>query len=224
MIFCHDKDMVHTIATVVLIVAASCVAVYVYLFYPDVQPRDGTSNTVCMSKDAYDRLTASPKVVYKEKVVHVPVMEAVAPQAADIVEVRDRRVLHDDLYPGINRTSAGVFRDFHVHQDVFNIPTQPTNDRYRLVGYLKNDIDPTGTWKLFGRDKDRNRGEFYLTPTNNYNDIKIQITDSMVVGREKLRSLDTIPDTLTFNSPLLSNTPYTFVELPKGDLTDLRYL
>jgi hypothetical protein len=218
--------MIHTIATTAVLVVVSCVALYVlysYAFLPPDTSQTNMDNTVCMTKEAYDRLSASPKVVYKEKIVHVPVMEAAAAQA-DVVETRDRRVLYDELYPGVNRTSAGVFRDFHVHQDVFNIPTQPVNDTYRLVGYLKNDSDQQGTWKLFGRDKDRNRGEFYITPTNNYNDIKIQITDNMVVGREKLRSMDTIPDSLTFNSPLLSNSPYTFVELPKGDLKDLRYL
>lgn len=210
----------YTGIAVTLIFLIICVAA-MYMYSVSIKASD-EKDEVCMSKAMYDKLTSAPTVVYKEKVVNVPIVYP-SHDTADVVENRDRRVVEDDLYPAVNRTSAHLFRDFHVHKDVFNIPTQHGSDTYRLVGYLKNDSDPNGTWKLFGRDKDRNRGEFYIIPTNNINDIKIQITDSVISGREKLRSLDTIPDTLTFNSPLLSKTPYTFVELPKGDLTDLRY-
>jgi hypothetical protein len=49
-------------------------------------------------------------------------------------------------------------------------------------------------------------------------DLKIQITDDIVKGNEKLRSVDTLPNELTFESPLLAKTPYTVSELPKENL------
>ena len=218
--------MVIVVATILIVTTLLCVGAY--LMMNTSSPSETNTNQskgkademVCMTKTTYDRLSQSPKVVYKEKIVHTPIVHA----ATDVVDHRDRKVLHDELYPAVNRTSAHLFRDFHLHKDIFNIPTQPGSDTYRLVGYLKNDSDPNGTWKLFGRDKDRNQGEYYMIPTNHINDIKIQVTDSIISGRDRLRSLDTIPDTISFNSPLLAKTPYTFVELPKGDLKDLRYL
>ena len=193
---------------------------YIFITDHNNHNKNKKDDVVCMSKAAYETMIRQPRVVYQERVVPV----VLPTKTTDVVEERDRKVVNDDLYPALNRTSANLFRDFHVYQDVFNIPTQPTRDTYRLIGYLKNDQDSNGTWKLFGRDKDRNRGEFYIVPTNNYNDIKIQLTDNIVSSREKLRSLDTIPDSVTFNSPLLEKSPYTFIELPKGDLSDLRYL
>jgi hypothetical protein len=77
---------------------------------------------------------------------------------------------------------------------------------------------------LFARQLDRNRADFYAVPANGYGDIKVPITNDMIVGRDKLRDVYTIPDTMTFSSPLMESTPYTFVGLPKSDLQDLRYL
>lgn len=134
---------------------------------------------------------------------------------------RDMRVLDDPLYPALNRTNRDAFEGV-VEQTMkrnFNMPTQRYYDSYRLVGYMSNDDDELGKWKVFGRQKDRNRGDFYMVPVNKQHDMKIQITDTMVVG-EKLRDIDTLPNIVKFSSPLLATTPYTFTELPKADLTD----
>ena len=61
-----------------------------------------------------------------------------------------------------------------------------------------------------------------ITANNNY-DVKIQITDDIVVG-ERLRYIYSIPPSITFKSPMLNQTPYDFVEIPKADLTTERYL
>jgi hypothetical protein len=134
---------------------------------------------------------------------------------------RDIRVLDDPLYPALNRTNKDAFEGVaeHTLRRNFNVPTQRSYDTYRLVGYMTNDDDELGKWKVFGRQKDRNRGDFYMVPVNRQHDMKVQITDSMMVG-EKMRDVDTLPNSVTFNSPLLAKTPYTFTELPKADLTD----
>lgn len=134
---------------------------------------------------------------------------------------RDVRVLQDPLYPALNRTDRNAF-DSVVESTInrrINVPTQSFNDTYRLVGYLSNNDDEIGRWKLFGRQKDKNRGDYYMIPVDRQQDMKVQVTDSITVG-EKLRDLDTIPNQLTFKSPLLASTPYTFTELPKADLSD----
>ena len=135
---------------------------------------------------------------------------------------RDMRVLHDDLYPAYNRSDKQSFEGV-VNKTIerqINVPTRQYNDSYRIIGYLTNEDDEIKTWKLFGKKSDRNRGDFYMIPSNRNYDMKVQITDSMVEGTEKLRDIDTIPNEVKFKSPLLAATPYQFVELPKGDLRD----
>lgn len=137
---------------------------------------------------------------------------------------RDYRVLKDDLFPPINRS------DTYTHTELANniinrnmyIKTNDMGDTFRLVGYITNTSNEKDTgnnsWKLFGRQKDRHMSEFYITPTNNNNDVKIYINDDIVVG-DKLRDIYTIPNYITFNSPMLNNNPYHVVEVPKQDLT-----
>jgi hypothetical protein len=141
--------------------------------------------------------------------------------AAD-VRNRDMRVLYDPLYPAQDRSTIANYAG--IARRNFNLPTQSVDDTYRLVGYLANQSSVTPTWKLFARQLDRNRADFYAVPANGYGDIKVPITNDMIVGRDKLRDVYTIPDTMTFSSPLMESTPYTFVGLPKSDLQDLRYL
>ena len=134
---------------------------------------------------------------------------------------RDYRVLHDPLYPALDRTRVENYSA--IANRNFNLPTQVVDDTYRLVGYLVNNGSTTPTWKLFGRLLNRNAGDFYMIPANG-NDIKVPITNEMIIGREKLRDFYTIPDSLTFRHPLLDGSPYTFVALPRSDLQDLRYV
>jgi hypothetical protein len=109
-----------------------------------------------------------------------------------------------------------------------NIPTQDHNDTFRLVGYITNK-DATqqdvggNTWKLFARQKDRHSSDFYMVPANKNYDVKIHVKDDMIQG-ERLRDLYTIPNTITFKSSMLNDTPYEFIEIPKSDLTSANYL
>ena len=102
------------------------------------------------------------------------------------------------------------------------VKTNNIDDTFRLVGYVTNnatDVDNgNNSWKLFGRQKDRHSSEFYMTPTNSNNDLKIPLTRDIIVN-DKLDDIYSIPNTLTFNSPLLNKEPYNVVEVPKADLS-----
>jgi len=138
--------------------------------------------------------------------------------------VRDRKVLNDPLYPPLNRS------DNKTHTELVNnitnrnmyIRTNDINDTYRLVGYVTNNSQEKDTgnnnWKLFARQKDRNISEFYMKPTDNNNDMKVPITDDIIVG-DRLRDIYNIPSQLTFKSPLFNKDPYNVVEVPKADLS-----
>jgi hypothetical protein len=109
------------------------------------------------------------------------------------------------------------------------VPTNDMMDNYRLIGYLVNQDDAKdaggNNWKLFARQKDRNRSDFYIIPANNNFDIKIHISDEMIQGNEKLRDVYTVPKQISFNTPMLNKTSYQYVEIPKADLTaGVRYL
>lgn len=137
---------------------------------------------------------------------------------------RDYRVLYDELYPPLNRS------DTNNHTNLANnimtrnmyIKTNDVDDTYRLVAYVTSNSNNkdigNNSWKLFGRQKDRHRSEFYMTPTNNNNDVKVQLTDNIIVG-EKVRDIYAIPNTLQFNSPMLNSDIYEVTQVPKADLT-----
>ena len=133
---------------------------------------------------------------------------------------RDLRVLNDPLYPALNRADRNSYEGVVVNtiNRQLNIPTNTYNDSYRLIAYMVNEEDPTSTkWKLFGRQKDRNKGEFFMVPVDRTIDLKVQITDDIVTS-EKLRSIDSLPNEITFKSPLLSTSTYVITELPKASL------
>jgi hypothetical protein len=171
---------------------------------------------VCLDKRDYESLVQKQLAARKEVRVLPP---------ANLTRERDMKVLKDPLYPALARADRNAFEGVAnlTYQREINVPTRPSNDTYRLVGYLSNEEDKTGSWKLMARTRDRNRAEYYMIPTNNNIDMKIQITDDMVTG-EKLRDIDIIPKAVTFNTPLLSKTPYTFTEIPKADLVSPEYL
>lgn len=169
---------------------------------------------VCLNSDEYDKIMDKQRMHVQE-------------ERKNATRERDMRVLRDPLYPALNRTHAVVYEDVAeaTKRRLINQPTSlgyERNDTYRLVGYMVNEEDPTcKQWKLFGRAKDRNRGEFYMSPVDNTIDLKVQITDDMMKGNsERLRSLDDIPQEVSLKTPLLSETPYKFIELPKGDFSD----
>lgn len=143
---------------------------------------------------------------------------------------RDIRVLRDPLYPPLNRTDAQSFNLVKTASERgdINIRTRDYYDQYRLIGYLISTDTTTqdsggNNWKLFGRQRQSNRADFYIIPTNNNYDMKIPITDDMTVG-EKIREVYSIPPEVTFNSPLLNKAPYKYIELPKTDLQSSQYL
>lgn len=184
-------------------------------------PQDGTDSKICMTLAQFEAMkqetkqTASCKqeIVVKEK-------NTVDFKSMDVdVEMRDKQVIMDPLYPPLNRTDAQTHRGLKQMLAPGDVP----RDTFRLLGYLKstNTVDKKDaggdTWKLFGRMKDRHMGEFYITPANTQDDIKIPLSSEIIKG-ERLRDVYTIPSQITFNSPLLHTTPYMFVELPKADL------
>ena len=175
----------------------------------------GSGDKVCMSKASYENL-----VKQRAEVVDAPRLPP-----TEFTKQRDLKVLKDPLYPALARADRGAFEGVAnlTYQREINVPTRPSYDTFRLVGYLSNEDDKNGSWKLMARTRDRNKAEFYLIPTNNKIDMKIQIGDDMVSG-EKLRDIDTIPNKIAFDTPLLSKTPYTFTEIPKADLVTPEYL
>jgi len=139
---------------------------------------------------------------------------------------RDRRVLNDDLYPPLNRTDDQTFNSVTTNPNI-NQVSNPNQDSFRLIGYLTNHdtiMDKGGNnWKLFGRMKDKYQGEYYIVPANNNLDIKIPLTSDVVVG-ERLRDIYTLPSEMRFKSPMLNTGSYEYVEMPKTDFTNSKYV
>lgn len=140
-------------------------------------------------------------------------------------KTRDRMVLDDPLYPPINRTDRRTFESV-VHETNkrnINIPMKDIGDSYRLVGYIVNKDDSKdaggNSWKLMARQKDRHEADFYMIPTNKDLDVKVPLTTDVVVG-QRLRDLYTIPKEMQFKSPMLNNSTYEFVEIPKSSFSD----
>lgn len=171
---------------------------------------------VCLSEGEYERLREPKTIIVQQQ----PALE----RAVN----RDRRVLDDPLYPPLNRIDRATHDAVNVQVQNRNmyVPTRDIGDSYRLVGYLvNNEEEPDkggNSWKLFARQKDRHTSDFYMVPANKNYDIKIPIKDEMVQGA-RLRDLYTIPNQITFNSPLLNKTPYEFIENPKTDYSSSEY-
>ena len=141
------------------------------------------------------------------------------------VEIRDRKVVEDQLYPPLNRADNKTHSELikNINERNMYIQTNDINDKYRLVAYVTNNSEErdagNNNWKLFARQKDRNISDFYMKPTDNNNDMKVPITDDIVIG-DRLRDIYNIPKQLTLNSPLFNKNPYNVVEIPKADLSN----
>lgn len=156
------------------------------------------NNKICLSIDDYN--------VLLDKAKHNKQSEK------DDTVIRDRKVLHDPLYPPLNRS------DNKTHTELANnianrnmyIRTNDMGDTYRLVGYVTNNSDDkdvgNNNWKLFARQKDRHISEFYMKPTDNNNDVKVPITDDIIIG-DRLRDIYNIPQQITFKSPMFNKEP-----------------
>ena len=145
-------------------------------------------------------------------------------------QVRDRRVMNDPLYPPLNRTDARTFNSAIRETDqgrIYSNPRADYGDTYRLVGYLSSaDVGERDAgdnrWKLFGRMKNHNQGDFYIIPANRDIDLKIPLTPEVVIS-ERLRDVYSLPEEMRFRSPLLNNGVYHFVEIPKADFSSTMY-
>jgi tRNA nucleotidyltransferase (CCA-adding enzyme) len=180
----------------------------------DVGKKENVSNTnndkICLSLSEYNNLITTNKTTLEK---------------SDIVEIRDRKVVSDQLYPPLNRTDNNTHEELvkNINNRGMYIRTNDINDKYRLVAYVTNSSEErdagNNNWKLFARQKDRNISDFYMKPTDNNNDMKVPITDDIVIG-DRLRDIYNIPKQLTFNSPLFNKNPYNVVEIPKADLSN----
>jgi len=189
----------------------------VYFYYdsqklPDIKPIHQPINKVCITLDEYNKLKNNDN------------NDNVISSSKNHTVDRDYRVINDQLYPPLNRSDNRTHTDMveNINRRNLYIRTNDINDTYRLVGYLTNNSDDKDTgnnnWKLFARQKDRHISDFYMKPTDNNNDIKVSITDDIVVG-DRLRDIYNIPNKITFNSPMLNKTPYDVIEVPKADLS-----
>jgi hypothetical protein len=188
------------------------------LFNTNVSKNSNSSNAnndkICLSLNEYNKLiTANKTIVEKNNEVN------------NIVEIRDRKVVSDQLYPPLNRTDNKTHEELvkNINTRGMYIQTNDINDKYRLVAYVTNNSEErdagNNNWKLFARQKDRNISDFYMKPTDNNNDMKVPITDDIVIG-DRLRDIYNIPKQLTLNSPLFNKNPYNVVEIPKADLSN----
>jgi hypothetical protein len=201
---------------------------FIYIYYYDVEEvvivnkREHVAtqptvpiNKVCLTLDEYDKLKNNVNNDVKDNIEQIKTNHTIE---------RDYKVLNDPLYPPLNRSDNRTHTDMvqKINRRDMYIRTNDLNDTYRLVAYLTNNSvnrDTGGnSWKLFARQKDRHISDFYMKPTDNNNDIKIPLTDEIVVG-SRLRDIYNIPSEITFNSPMLNNTPYYVMEVPKADLT-----
>ena len=171
------------------------------------------NNRICLTIDQYNNLLSNTTQIIPEP---QPIYDK-----TDTIK-RDHKVLDDDLYPPLNRSDTNTHTQLAnniINRNMY-VKTNNIDDTFRLVGYVTNnatDVDNgNNSWKLFGRQKDRHSSEFYMTPTNNNNDVKISITDDIILGN-KLRDMYAIPNIISFNSPMLNASPYQVVEIPRND-------
>lgn len=173
------------------------------------------NNRICLTIDQYNNLLSNTNQIIPEP---QPIYDK-----TDTIK-RDHKVLDDDLYPPLNRSDTNTHTQLAnniINRNMY-VKTNNIDDTFRLVGYVTNNAtevdNGNNSWKLFGRQKDRHSSEFYMTPTNSNNDLKIPLTRDIIVN-DKLDDIYSIPNTLTFNSPLLNKEPYNVVEVPKADLS-----
>lgn len=171
------------------------------------------NNKVCLSIEDYNKLLLSNTKT-----------NATPTATTEDTIARDRKVLNDQLYPPLNRSDNITHTNLanNINKRNMYVNTNDMRDTYRLVAYVTNGSDEKDTgnnnWKLFARQKDRNMSDFYLKPTDNNNDIKVPVSDDIIVGG-RLRDIYDIPRKITFNSPMFNKEPYDVVEVPKADLS-----
>jgi hypothetical protein len=208
-----NKYIPHLIVLFLLIITSLIIFI---IFTTDINKVFGNNtntNTekICLSIPEYNKLLSKNNCNALPSII------------GDTVETRDRKVVEDQLYPPLNRSDNKTHSELvkNINSRSMYIQTNSINDKYRLVAYVTNNSEEkdvgNNNWKLFARQKDRNISDFYMKPTDNNNDMKVPITDDIVVG-DRLRDIYNIPKQITFNSPLFNKTSYNIVEIPKADL------
>lgn len=192
-----------------------CIIVLAYLLITSIKDCNSKLKEACpIVKPGFTR-------VEDDREPAKPIVASVPPlPQRDIVYERDVRVLRDDLYPPYNRSSTEITRDYATHPALRPLPTRDTSDTYRIVGYLVDQEDKNDVWKLYAREKHRGgRSEFYVSPANRNYDMKIFIDNDMVSGSEKLTDVYNLPNELRLKHPMMGNSTYQVVELPKSDFS-----
>jgi len=120
------------------------------------------------------------------------------------LEVRDRRVDSDPLYPPFQRE--------RVH----------TMDTFRPIAYLVAEEDNGGrgdVWKLYARERARGGyADFYAVSADRQFDAKVSLTDENVISRPKLRDVYNLPSEVRITHPLFKpNMTYQLVEYDRAD-------
>ena len=153
----------------------------------------------------------------KEKAKICPVQQTChIVKEVQVKESRDNAVLNDPLYPPLNRSARDV-----------PIPPMPRNrntDSFRLVGYLVDQSDKNYSWKIFAMEKYKGgRSQFYATPTNRDIDMKVFLSNDIIVGRDKFIDLYNLPDKVNIQHPMFSKGTYDVVQLPMSDFSTNYY-
>jgi hypothetical protein len=122
----------------------------------------------------------------------VPLPSSLIPPV-DPVNIRDRAVVMDQLYPPLGRVERPIFDQLasRVASGLIGYPTRGSPDTYRMVGYMVNSENKNDSWKLFGRQKypGSSMGEYYAIPIDDRkSDMKITIKDDMM-PKDKIRDI-----------------------------------
>ena len=125
---------------------------------------------------------------------------------------RDSAVLNDPLYPPLNRSANDV--------PIPHLPRNRNTDSFRLVGYLIDQSDKNDSWKIFAMEKYKGgRSQFYVTPTNKDIDMKVFLTNDIIIGRDKFIDLYNMPDKVSIQHPMFAKGTYDVVQLPMSDFS-----
>jgi hypothetical protein len=134
----------------------------------------------------------------------------------DSVTERDRRVMHDDLYPPLNRPDSDSMRNMNIRP----LATRGSNDTFRLIGYLVDESDKNEVWKLFARQQyTGGRAEFYATPANRNFEMKVTLDNNIITSRDKFTDIYTLPDFVNISHPMFSRNTYKVIQLQQSDFS-----
>lgn len=171
-------------------------------------------------------LDKKQKLMTQSPILQSPIIQPIA----DPVDIRDRQVVNDELYPPISRTERPIFDALLSSYNqlgmqniipVFNYPTRGNADTFSLMGLAKS--EKTGEiFNLFGRQKysGSSIGEFYLMSTNKNNQYKIPLC------KYKIKDYYNLPNKIIFKKNehnILSDDVLHIQEYKKADL-DSGYL